>query len=466
MNTISRRVFLAGLGASPALLPLVAPRRAWGAPAYPRRLLVLVKPNGTDAEQFWPAASLDKYGHPSYASGPLAAMVRPSIIQPLEPYIDDLVFVRGMTWVAHTRMKGVDAHQTGLQILTGKSDPRLPSIGEDARPGTGVSIDQWIASEIARTTRLAAPLLTLGVSCLNSTWGWLSFRDYAQPNSPEVDPYALFTKVFGDPKVSTADLDRLRAERKSILDYLGPALTRFGKRLGTDDRSKVDSHLQALRGLEQQLSAPVGVKVTPKLGQPLDVKADVNIPAVANAQMDLVVAAFAGDAARVATFALMDQLGNHAMTWLGADFAGPASDASLASGGIRTHHDITHRAGDNDDTRRRKRTAETWFMGQLAALLGKLKAVKEGAGTMLDNTMVVYIDALSGGGNHTFDTVPIIIAGGAGGYLKTGRMVNFRTGTTDLPQNGLLCAMANAMGYPRDSFGDADLGGEPAGLRS
>jgi hypothetical protein len=139
----------------------------------------------------------------------------------------------------------------------------------------------------------------------------------------------------------------------------------------------------------------------------------------------------------------------HRFTWLGKEFAtDPILGASCQAKGF---HAIAHREVDADSRAKLVRI-HTWYAEQLAYFLGKLAAIPEAGGTMLDNTLVVWLNELGRGGDHSHEKIPWVIAGNAGGFLKTGQVVSF----PDQPHNRLLLTLCHAMGVAAESFGDPD----------
>jgi len=157
--------------------------------------------------------------------------------------------------------------------------------------------------------------------------------------------------------------------------------------------------------------------------------------------MDLIVAAMSCGLTRVSTLALGD----------GEDY----TSSSLARHCSprhrvpeRHHHDISHRPGtDNAD----KINCERWYISMLAKLMDKLAAVPEGDGTMLDNTIVFYMNSLNQRLHHTVLKVPVIIGAGANIAIRTGgRVMDLKNEA----HNTVLAAVANAVDVPMTSFGD------------
>src|SRR5262249_29186969 len=92
-----------------------------------------------------------------------------------------------------------------------------------------------------------------------------------------------------------------------------------------------------------------------------------------------------------------------------------------------------------------------WYAGQVANIVADMKAVKEGAGSMFDNTVILWCNELGEGGGHTHTNIPFLTIGNAGGAIKTGQSITMPTGT---PHNSLLITLLNAMGIPDTTFGN------------
>ena len=271
---------------------------------------------------------------------------------------------------------------------------------------------------------------------------------------PEGSPYKLFETLFASGMLDALDLKELRGRRASILDFVGKDLERFGGRLGTEDRIKVEAHLAAIRAIEQQNSGDSGAScMPPNMVADLDPGKWENAPDLFRMQMDMMVAALACDQTRVITFHMVSQGDGGRWSWMGPEFQEPGDTYP-----DRSHHDVTHHENDDDAHSQRKTLAEQWYMQQLAYLIGRLKAVPEGTGTLLDHTAVMYINPMGSGSGHHTNSNPIVIAGSCGGYLKTGQSLDYTL--KPIPHNGVLAALANAMGVPTETFGDPRYGGE------
>jgi len=235
---------------------------------------------------------------------------------------------------------------------------------------------------------------------------------------------------------------RLLKTRQSVLDYVGTSLERQSMRLGTEDRRKIQIHLDAVRNIERQLQGgAVTTGCKPPTLAATDFKLMANFPALVDAEMDLITAALACGLTRVATYAIGDgEDYNIYFPWLGIGGKGIEFPT-------RHKHDIAHRPGVNNVD---KIATEKWFMTMFARLLDKLSGVPEGSGTLLDNTVVLWLNSLNSGFGHSVLKMPIIVAAGANMGIRTGRLMELRNEA----HNKLLASLANAVGVPMTGWGD------------
>jgi Protein of unknown function (DUF1552) len=451
----SRRSVLKQLGIGAGLVPLLNATKSFGAaPVFPKRLLIVVWTNGTIPAQFWPQGngiSLD-------------ALKLPAITAPLEPHKKDLLFIDGLETRNFTDVPGVGTfgHQNYSTTFTGTRGNLIPN-GEGTEPKitpVSASIDQYIAEDIAK--RNALPVRSLHLAVLrggNANSNCCTYRSAGTPVAPENDPAAAASRIFtnqNQPSAAIDQINRARAERRSILDFVGRDLATFGKNMGTADRTKVEAHLDGVRELEKQL-ATLGTVTCNDPAVPPVAQTVPNYPAILNAHTSVIAAAFKCDLTRVATLQLGSYNGDGiTFPWIGVD--GPG----LGDYSVRTWHDVAHTPIDptnptkgNEDT---KVKVDTWFLQQFAALIQKFKDVPEGAGTMLDNSVILLANHMTIGSRHNWDNLPWVLAGGCGGYFKTGRYLHAPAHT---PTNKLFVGLAQAMGVtvPGDSFGNSEYAG-------
>jgi hypothetical protein len=291
-------------------------------------------------------------------------------------------------------------------------------------------------------------------------------------NAPSVrdDPRALFDELFGQ-GLSQSELSRIRAQKKSILDFTSGQLRSVATKVGTENQRRIQDHLDGIAALEKQLSAVVdGCVLPPRLAAGQDYVSafdNPNLPATLRSQMDMVVAAMACDLTRVSTI-LCSSSNNNTITYrFLADkdqrFDGQWNETETGGSGNKlfNHHTIAHNAGQLGKL---KNILDQWYFEQYAYLLKKLSETTDPDGTpMLDSTLVLYCNLQATGGGHQTGDLFWMLGGNCRQYLKTGRYLRWPSGTNGrgAPTNGVLAAIVNAMGCPRvESFGDAAYGGE------
>ncbi len=450
---LSRRAFVQATGVSSALVPLLATdRTSWAAgTGGPKRVIIVNWPNGVRADEWYPDTAKGKvdYASDGGASGTTETNFTfkgRRMSEPLEPHRQDLLLLNGISLKAYAEFPNGAGHNDLCALLTG-----LPHKG--ANNANGPSVDQFLGDKLASRFRT----LALGVQAGNGNK--MTWRGPDSGVTPENDPYALFANLFSGPTVDAMTLDRQRAARRSIFDFVGKQLTTFGVRLGTEDRARLNAHTQSVRDLEKRLvdTKSVGGEMPETLaGAKFDVKKTENFHLVSRAQTDLLVAALASDQTRVVTLQMAEGTGfNLVCSWLGPEYAPAPTGGGL--GNDNNHHSHAHAEDEKHIVMQR------WFVEQFAYLIDKLKRTSDvRGGTLFDNTVVVVINNMNTGGGHGTSRLPIFLAGSAGGYFKTGRYLRF---STSVPINGLLVGLCNAMDVPVETFGDPKYGGELAGLR-
>ena len=401
----------------------------------PKRLLIVYVPSGMPLTD-WRCSG----GESDFTLSP--------ILSPLAPFQDRLLVLDGLDVAAayHSASNGqnhrsIVAFWTGHELQPGNIlEPDTPNAS--GWPN-GASVDQVVAAGLVGTTPL--PSLELGV--FNRHQPSRRQMIHAGPSQPvpiEDDPYVAFDKIFGELDLDASEAARLKIERQGVIDVVQQDLATLQAELRGDDRFKVEAHIDNLDGLAQQLAATVSCDEAP--GAPevgLDPDNMQHIPELTRLQMDLVVQAFTCDVTRVASLLWANESNNVSFSWLGHD---------------APHHTLSH-----DDP---VRYAEcwVWLMEQMAYLLSALDAVDEGAGTLLDNTVVVWASAIGESGPHTNRNVPVVLAGSCGGYFQTGRYLRWGSFDETTNQHGdhggrsvndLYLSLCHAMGLDElETFGD------------
>ncbi len=435
-HLISRRTVLRGLGTALALpwLEAMGPLLSWaGNPApgkaAPNRMAFLYVPNGKNMADWTPRAEGKDFE-------------LPAILEPLKPVKDHLLVLTGLTAdKARPHGDGGGDHARALAAFLTGCQPRKTD-GTDIR--AGISVDQVAAARLADQTRL--PSLEIGCeqgamagncdsgySCVYSST--MSWRSATTPLPKEVNPRLVFERLFGTaPDAQRALRDR---RRQSILDFVREDAGDLKNRLGINDQRKLDEYFSAIRDIERRIerAAHLPEVKAPDLPQPK------GIPATYEEHIrlmcDLMVLAFQADLTRVCTFVLANEGSNRPYPFVG-----------VAEG----HHDLSHH-GDDPKKKAKIRDINRFHTTQLAYLLTRLKAIKEGDGTLLDHCMIAYGSGNSDGNAHNHDNLPILLAGGGCGTLKTGRHVRYPKET---PLNNLWVALLDRVKINVPTLGDSN----------
>ncbi|MFL5338971.1 MAG: DUF1552 domain-containing protein [Gemmataceae bacterium] len=434
---ISRRTILKGLGTAIALpyLEAMLPTTAVAAtPAGPpKRLAFLYVPNGAHMQEWTP----EKLGK---------GYDLPKILEPLAPFQDRLNVLSGLTLdKARANGDGPGDHARSLaSFLTGRQARK--TAGSDIK--IGVSADQVAAQHVGSQTRFQSLELGCepgrqagscdsGYSCAYSSN--ISWRGDATPNAKEIDPKQVFERLFAGGKAGESAEATARRERyrKSILDSVLEDANSLKGQLGAADVRKLDEYLESVRELENRIEKfkqPVDPKLASGMTKPGGVPKDYaeHLKLMA----DLMVLAFRGDLTRVGTFVFANEGSNRSYSFLGVP---------------EGHHDLSHHGGDKKK-QEKIRQINTFHTTQLAYLLGKMKGVKEGNGTLLDNVMLVYGSGIGDGNRHNHDDLPVLLIGGGGGKLKTAQHLKYPRET---PLTNLYLSLLDIFGARVETLGDS-----------
>jgi Protein of unknown function (DUF1552) len=421
----SRRAMLASIGASAALLPLIDAERAQaaGPTGFPKRLVTITWGHGVCQSAFYPADGT----------------TNSEVLTPLAPFAAKTLLAAGLDYKAMIDSDHkYDGHFTYPVIWTGT----YKNTGGQKCTSNGPSIDQVVSDAIAKQVALPQPLLVITVDGDSP-----SYRGAAQKNTGESDPKRLFTKLFASATMPPADLEKIRAKRKSVLDFVSADLTGFSQRMGSDDKAKIDAHFESIRQLETQLTASSMVCTPPTLNTASKAFQDK-----VAAMLDMTALALRCDITRTASICWADDGGYRPVTlpWLdiNSDF-----------------HTIAHQGKTGYPT---KIKADTWMYEQVARLAKGLDDSVEGTGTVLDNSVIAVGNDMSEGASHFIGAMPFLLIGSCGGYFKTGRTVKLGSWATKtgeywksesgVPHNKLLASLSNAMDVPATSFGEGYAG--------
>lgn len=431
---LSRRSLLAGLGAATVLTPFLPALQSHAEDlAPPKRLLLVFSANGTIHDAWKPSGS-----ETDFSFG--------EILAPLTDHRGDLVILDGLRvkneGPGDDHQKGMGQLWSGSKLLNGGDF--MGGNGESVGWGGGKSIDQEVAGFLKGQQASAHfDSLQMGVRTGGADiWSRMIYSGPNAPIHPEDNPYKVFDNLFSEFGLSAAELARLRAERKSVIDVVKADLADLNTRYGVEDRVKVEAHLHGIREIEKRLSAEGAVGEAcevPQIEPDIAVE-DGNYPALLKLQTDLMVMALACDLTRVASLQWSRAVSNLHMSWL--------------DGVGKGHHDYSHDGDGDAGATGALIKINNWYAQQFAYLLQRLKSIPEGEGTMLDNTLVVWGNELAKGNAHSHHPTPFVLAGRCGGRVQTGRWLQY-------DQNNhcqLLVAIGQAMGMDLQSFGDMDEG--------
>jgi len=434
---LDRRMFLRGVGAAIALPLLDAMRPALAAATEsPVRLAFTYIPNGVTMSQWKPAATG-------------ADFELPRILKPLEAFRNDLFVLSGLDHHNAESLGdgGGDHARAGACYLTGVH-PRKTA-GADIK--SGVSVDQIAAQSFAASPGLSTRLSSLELGCEDSrTVGGcdsgyscaytnsISWRAPQTPMPPETNPRIVFERLFGDQDFTLSPEARAQkaAQRKSILDVVNGRAKRLAQELGPEDKRKIDEYLTGIRELEQRIARAENdqQQFHPDIEKPSGVP--VAFADYVKMMFDLQMFAFQADATRVSTML----------------FGREASVRTYGEIGISDpHHPISHHR-NQPDTIEKITKINTFHAGLFAYFLDKLKSTKDGDGTLLDHSMIVYGGAICDGNSHSHRNLPVLLAGRGDGRLKPGRHIEYAQGT---PMTNLYLSLLDRMNVKVESLGDS-----------
>ncbi|MFK7921923.1 MAG: DUF1552 domain-containing protein [Bacteroidia bacterium] len=445
---ISRRRMLKGMGACIALPLLEAMNpsilRASAFGEAPKRAAFFFAPNGVCPGR-WAPETLGT----NFALSP--------ILSPLKGFENDLLVLQQL--MNKHSISTVDGHYTKTaNFLTSMEITR--TIGANVNSG-GVSIDQLIAQKTARETIF--PSLVYGIDRISSgvdanvgftrLYGSsISWKTPTTPCAKEIEARFAFDRMFRT-IVPRREAKAENPWKKSILDVVSDDAKSLQRNLGIADQNKLAEYLESIRSIEMRLENQDQLEdfkagISPSIKKDLqhldirideyaDITAGIDITEKVRLMLDIMALAFWSDASRVGSF----MFGNSVS---GRNF-------SFLEGVHANFHSLSHH---QNDLRRMTQYEKInhWHIEQIAYFLHKLKSIPEGNGNLLDNSMVLFGSGLSDGNRHSPFNLPIMMAGGGGGCIKTGQNLLFEENT---PLANLYLTIARTMGLEIDSFADS-----------
>lgn len=428
---IDRRTLLRGAGAAIALPLLDAMHPALGAPARLKkaatRLAVVYVPNGIVMKDWKPAETGENFQFTR-------------ILKPLERFRKDITLVSGLANHAATQAKGGGHAKATGSFLSGA--PPKYTAGADVRAGT--TFDQIAAQRFAAETRVGSLQIgcedarmvgncDTGSSCAYTNT--LSWKDPETPLTVEVNPRSVFERLFGtvDPSLPADVRARRAMYRKSILDHTRESAQQLAGTLGGPDKRKLDEYLTSIREVETRIAAAEKDQITPTVEKPAGIPFAYSD--YVKLMFDLQVIAFQADLTRVSTM----MLGREGSVRTYPEIGVPDP-----------HHPLTHHRGHPDFIEKVTKI-NSFHVELFASFVEKLKATRDGDGSLLDHTGIIYGCALSDGNAHSNFDLPLLVAGHVGG-IPGGRHVAAADKT---PVANLFVSLLNGAGVETEKFADS-----------
>lgn len=447
-DPLSRRAVLRGLGAAVALPFLDAMRptaRAAQAKAFPTRIGVLFMPNGVHPDKWTPEGTGSDFKFSP-------------ILESLERHRGD---VNVLTQLGHANCRGGDGHYAKTaNWLTGTEIEK--TTGKNLR--CGVSMDQTFAQQAGNQARFSSlelgtdPVMTGVDFNVNYTMLYgshIAWRTPTSPLPPEINPRFVFDRLFRE----NAEQRKASAlESKSVLDLVLADAKALRGRVGQDDQRRLDEYLESIRSVEQRIEADIArvasgenldpaardavsqldQRITTAMAQQKDPGSRLRLDHTEHSRlmMELMTLAFWSDSTRVSTFMFGWAVSGKSFTFL--------------DGVKHSHHESSHHENKQEKLEQYQKI-NTWHVEQFAHLLDRMKSIKEGEGTLLDNTLLLFGSSMRDGNAHSPKNLPLVLAGHGGG-LQGGRHL---VSDNDTPMCNLFLSMLQLGGVKADRFGDS-----------
>jgi len=435
---ISRRTVLRGAGATLAL-PLLEAM----VPAATALAQTAASPKPRFVGLFVPHGMAPGYWIPG-TEGSLEAEL-PFNFKPLEPYREHLTLLSGL----HSRSAEPPPGATGADhwVAAAFLCANKPKKTAGADVYVGTTIDQMIAQKIGQDNLMPSMQLAVedpGANSSNCGEGYsctyTNTISWSSPTSPlpmELNPQVVFERMFGDG--STVDQRAARRKRdRSILDSLTGSLSRLKNESSASDRARLDDYTQNVREIERRLQIAMKASTV----APADMTVPVGVPQTFDEhiklQFDLLALAFQADITRVGTLLFARDLTGRTY---------PECEAPTVGFHGGSHH--------GEDPRRIKELSKInqYHVKMVAYLIANLAKTKDGDGTLLDHSLVLYGSNMGNPNQHLHHDVPHVLLGGLNGKLKGGRHLAYPP--KEVPTGNLLLSVLDKFDIHQDRIGDS-----------
>ncbi|UQA58178.1 DUF1552 domain-containing protein [Polyangium aurulentum] len=447
---ITRRRLLQGLFGVTVALPFLeslAPKKAKAASDVAPFAIFLRQANGVvqqtndEPEMYWPSktgtlTTASMQAEPGRATSELA------------DYADKLILLKGINFAFNGN--GCGHSGGGNQCLTAAKVSADPS--GNLSLSMGESLDNRIASQLNPTG--IEPLTLYAGKKSGYIDEVMSYRGPKQLRSAQENPFKAYMDLFGLSALTPEAFKQLQAQRKSVNDLVREQMQSLmsGPDLSKADHERLDLHFQSIRDLENKLICSLG---TDDVQSMKDIeaacRANDNIPMVTRMQIDVIALAMACGVTRAATLQIGD--GNDSTQYI------------IDGVKQKSFHRISHRIDSDGSVGEPIANAvglhheiDRIHLRHFKYLLDKLNSYDMGSGKLLDFGVAVLLNDLANL-YHSYHDVPYVMAGGAGGFLKTGQYldVNGVNNNKLLNTIGTAVGCTNAAGGPLDDFGDPEL---------
>lgn len=432
---LARRTVLRGLGTTLALPFLESMLPARGAHALekqvsPTRFVGAFVPHGIAPGHWIPDGNAPGFKYPY-------------VYEPLEPFRKHVVITSGMWAKSSENPPGVTGadHFVAAAFLSATKPKK--TTGADIEVGT--SIDQVIAGQIGTTNLLPSVQLAVedpganssncgeGYSCVYTNT--ISWAAPTRPLPMEINPQTVFERMFGDGS-SPEERRARRSSAKSILDSVGGSLTGLMSEVPHADQVRLEQYADDVREVERRLAIAERASAnTPEVSVPYGVPESFHEHI--QVQWDLLALAFQADITRVGTMLFARDL---------------TSRVYPESGSNISFHGGSHHAEDPGQIAMYAKL-NRYHVQMLTYLVQKLDALKEGDGTLLDHSLILFGSNMGNSNQHLHYDVPAVLVGGAGGRLKGDRHLAYASRT--VPTGNLLLSILDMFDVKADHFGDS-----------
>src|SRR6202161_633372 len=417
---IGRRTALKGVGATvalPLLEAMVPAATAWAAtPAGkpPKRFAFVGFPHGAIMDRWSPKETGTHY--------PISP-----ILQPLEPLRKHLTIVSGL------RNKPAETPEPHAYIEQGWLTAVKPAEFGKAGPDSGVSADQMAVRYVGQDTRLPSLELSVGQGSARLAW-----RTPTQSLPQESNPRAVFQKLFGQ-----GDTDQERAqilaETGSILDRVQAQAQRLQASLGVKDRAVVSDYLDSVREIERRVQMAENAHNSELVVPDAPVGTPNELTDYFKLMFDLMALAFQADITRVITLSMDHEASMRTYTNL-----------AISEG----FHPLSHH-GNNPEKMDKLVQIQNYHTQVFAGFIKKIDAAKEGNGTVLDHSTILFGSDMSNSDRHNNDPLPSVVLGRASGKIKGGQHLK---NPQDSRHGELLLTLLQRNEIPVKSIGDGVQG--------